>query len=162
METVVIAAGSNLGDRLNYLKKAGEFIESLGTGSIRKASVWESEPVGDARYTFYNTAALVQTPLEPLELLKKLKEFERKCGREENPRRWGPRVLDLDIIAFGNLVIDRETLIIPHPEYHRRLFVLYPMQEIISEWIDPATGKQLEELINEAPELEIKKTDLNW
>lgn len=162
METVVIAAGSNLGNRLHYLEKAGRFLEALSSGLIKKSSVWESEPVGNARYTFYNTAAVIQTSLEAVQLLKHLKEFERECGREKNPRRWGPRVLDLDIIGFGNLVIERESLIIPHPEYHRRLFVLYPMLEIIPEWVDPDTGKHLSKLIDEAPELEIKKTDLNW
>ena len=162
METVIIAAGSNLGDRSGYMKRAGKFLSGLSDGLVKKSSVWESEPVGPAEYTFLNSTALIETTRKPRELLRLLKEFEQKCGREKDPQRWGPRVLDLDIIVFGDLVIDRETLIIPHPEYHRRLFVLYPMMEIIPGWTDPVTRKGLGEMIGEAPAIEIKKTDLSW
>lgn len=162
METVVIAVGSNLGDRLDYLKQAGEFLSGLSEGIAKKSSIWESEPVGGAEYTFLNSTVLIETTREPGDLLKLLKKFEQECGREKVPQRWGPRVLDLDIIGFGDLVIDRETLIIPHPEYHRRLFVLCPMKEIIPGWTDPVTLKGLREMIGEAPAIEIKKTDLSW
>ncbi|PWN05836.1 2-amino-4-hydroxy-6-hydroxymethyldihydropteridine diphosphokinase [Rhodohalobacter mucosus] len=162
MDTVIIAAGSNLGDRHDYLKKAGKFLSELSEGIVKKSSIWESEPVGDAKYTFLNSAILIETTRKPDELLNLLKDFERKCGREKDPQRWGPRVLDLDIIGFGDLVIDRETLIIPHPEYHRRLFVLCPMMEIIPEWTDPRNQKGLREIVGKAPEIEIKKTDLRW
>ena len=162
MEKVVIAAGSNLGNRLNYLQLAGKFLFGFSEGVVRKSSIWESEPVGGAGYTFLNSAVLIETTRKPGTLLKDLKDFEQECGREKDPRRWSPRVLDLDIIGFGDLVIDRETLIIPHPEYHRRLFVLCPMIEIVPGWKDPQTHKGLREMIGEAPEIEIKKTDLSW
>lgn len=162
MEQVIIAAGSNLGDRAEYLRSASRFLESITEGELVKSSIWESEPVGGARYSFYNTAARIETTLEPQELLKQLKEFEQKCGREKNPERWGPRVLDLDIIQFGNLVIQDDNLIIPHSEYTKRLFVLLPMKEIAPEPFKPLGISSLDEAIRRAPTIEIRKTDIVW
>ena len=162
MEEVIIAVGSNLGDRLSNLQKAGNFLDSLSKETIEKSSIWESEPVGAAKYTFYNAAAKIKTDLSPLSLLHALKSFEQKCGREKNPDRWGPRILDLDIICYGNLVMDKESLIIPHPEYHERLFVLLPMQEIDKNRRDPVTNKRLDQMIGAAPLIDIKKTQMNW
>lgn len=162
MEEVIIAVGSNLGERLSNLQKAGSFLASLSKETIVKSSIWESEPVGAAKYTFYNAAAKIKTTLSPLSLLHALKSFEQECGREKNPDRWGPRILDLDIIYYGNLVIDKESLIIPHPEYHQRLFVLLPLQEIDEDRIDPVTNKRLGQMISAAPLIDIKKTEMNW
>ncbi|MDX1642239.1 MAG: 2-amino-4-hydroxy-6-hydroxymethyldihydropteridine diphosphokinase, partial [Balneolaceae bacterium] len=155
MEPVIIAVGSNMGDRLSYIQKAGEFLENLSEGEIKKSSIWESEPVGDAKYDFLNCAAKIETSLSPEDLLVHLKDFERSCGREANPVRWGPRVVDLDLIGYGDLVIQREGLIIPHPEYSNRLFVLLPLQEIDSEWRDPKSHKSVEQLTDEAPRMDI-------
>ena len=70
-----------MGDRLSYIQKTGEFLESLSEGEIQKSSIWESEPIGGARYTFLNCVAKIITSLEPEILLKKVKEFEQACGR---------------------------------------------------------------------------------
>ncbi len=162
MEKVVIAAGSNLGNRLEYLKKTGHFLEQLSGKKLKKASIWESEPVGGAKYTFLNTAALLYTDLSAVELLTELKNFELLSGREKNPERWGPRVIDLDIITFGDLVIEQESLIIPHPEYKNRLFVLNPMAELEKTWKDPITGLSIDELQKNAPQISINKTNYSW
>jgi 2-amino-4-hydroxy-6-hydroxymethyldihydropteridine diphosphokinase len=162
MEEVIVAVGSNLGDRQENLQKAGIFLEQLSEGSIQKSSIWQSEPVGAAKFTFYNSVAAIKTSLQPGELLQELKLFEQQCGREKNPERWGPRILDLDIISYGNLVIDNESLIIPHPEYHRRLFVLYPISEIAPGWIDPKSSKTVKQMIDSAPQIEINKTKISW
>ncbi len=162
MEKTVIAIGSNLGDRLAMVKKAGSFLERLSGKEIVKSSVWESEPVGGAKYTFYNAAAVIRTDLQPQELLNNLKDFEKDCGRENNYTRWSPRVLDLDIIGYGNLVIETDNLIIPHPEYKKRLFVLLPLKEVCRDWTDLSTGETLDSIINRAPEMEIEKTELEW
>lgn len=162
MEEVVIALGSNLGDRLGMLQKAGVFLEQLSESPIRKASVWQSDPVGAAKYPFYNSAIKLSTSLVPGELLRILKQFELDSGREKNPQKWGPRILDLDIIRYGNLVIEQDNLIIPHPEYKNRLFVLLPMAEIDPAWKDPGTNNTLPDLIKKAPDLHLFKTDLIW
>lgn len=162
MEEVIIAIGSNLGDRLKMIRNAGLFLNSLSDSVVEKASVWESEPVGGAKYAFLNTVAKITTRLTPIELLKKLKEFERLSGRDVNPTRWGPRILDMDIIRYGNRIYEDDSLIIPHPEYHNRLFVLLPMKEIDGSWIDPQFQLSVDELINKAPEMELQKTNDRW
>lgn len=162
MEQAVIAIGSNLGDRLGMIKKAGEFLEVLSRDRLIKSSVWESEPVGGAKYTFYNAAAIITTELKPNELLQKLKEFEVECGREKNHPRWSPRILDLDIITYGDLVIETDNLIIPHPEFKKRLFVLLPMKEICDNRIDLSTDESLDIIIEKAPEIDIQKLNMKW
>lgn len=144
------------------LRRAGAFLETLSETAVKKASIWESEPVGAAKYTFYNSAAQISTSLHPLQLLDRLKKFEEECGRDKNPERWAPRLLDMDIILFGNLVIQNDTLIIPHQEYKNRRFVLCPLQEINQELKDPQTNRAIAEMIERAPSLEIKKTKLTW
>jgi len=162
MEKAVIAIGSNLGDRLEMVRKAGAFLSHISGSKPIKSSIWESEPVGGAKYTFYNAAALISTELPPEELLRKLKNFEMASGREKDHARWSPRILDLDIITYGDLVIETDNLIIPHPEYKRRLFVLNPLKEIYSGWVDVTTRESLATIIKNAPDMEINKTDLEW
>lgn len=162
MEEIIIALGSNLGDRHKNLQKAGNFLNELSQEPILKSSIWESEPVGGAKFTFYNAAVIIKSNFSPVRLLEKLKLFEQACGREKKPKRWGPRVLDLDIICYGNLVIDNESLIIPHAEYHKRLFVLLPMNEVVSNWVDPKTSKTIKQMMASAPQIDIKKTKISW
>jgi len=162
MAKVIIAAGSNLGNRIDYIQKAGIFLTELSDVTAKKSSVWESEPVGNAEYNFLNSVSIIETELTPPKLLSDLKLFEHKLGREINPKKWGPRVLDLDIIAYNSLVIQMESLIIPHPEYHQRRFVLLPLQELSPGWIDPRTEMRIDALIEKAPDIEIYKTDQVW
>lgn len=162
MEPVIIAVGSNMGDRLSYIQRAGEFLEDISGGNIKKSSIWESEPIGGAEHDFLNCAARIETQMAPEKLLVRLKEFEQLSGREADPVRWGPRVIDLDLIGYGDLVIQQEDLIIPHPEYSNRLFVLLPLQEIDSEWRDPKSKVHVEKIIDYAPPMDIKKTGYDW
>jgi len=162
MAKVIIAAGSNLGNRIDYIQKAGTFLAELSDVTAEKSSVWESDPVGPAEYKFLNSVSIIETELTPPKLLSGLKLFEQKLGREINPRKWGPRVLDLDIIAYNSLVIQMESLIIPHPEYHLRRFVLLPLQELSPGWIDPRTEMPIRVMIDKAPEIEIYKTEQKW
>jgi 2-amino-4-hydroxy-6-hydroxymethyldihydropteridine diphosphokinase len=161
METVVVALGSNLGDRLHYIKQASLFLESLSESPAVKSSIWESEPVGPAKYPFYNSVIKITTSLQPIPLLKKLKTFETEIGRTSTVR-WGPRVIDLDIIRYGDLVIDTDSLIIPHPEYYKRRFVLHPMLEVDPYWTDPVLKQNVQQLTDAAPQMDIHKTDIQW
>lgn len=162
MEEAIIAIGSNLGDRHQMVVKAGEFLHSCSINNLEKSSIWESEPIGGAQFTFYNSVAKIKTSLTPHQLLNKLKQFEQDCGRDPNPTKWSPRVLDLDIICYGNLVMDDDNLIIPHPEYKNRLFVLYPIHEIDQTWRHPKTNELITDLIQKAPDMDITKKDLQW
>jgi 2-amino-4-hydroxy-6-hydroxymethyldihydropteridine diphosphokinase len=162
MAEVVIAIGSNLGDRLNFLRQTAEFLEKLSSSCIRKSSIWESEPVGPAEYQFYNAVAVITTGSSAAGLLDILKNFERQLGRESNPKKWAPRIIDLDIISYNSLVIQTDSLIIPHPEYQNRLFVLLPLQELFPDWSDFTSGKSIKQIIENAPDMMIRKTDLTW
>jgi 2-amino-4-hydroxy-6-hydroxymethyldihydropteridine diphosphokinase len=200
---VIVAVGSNLGDREAMLKRAGAFLESISVGPVTKSCIWETDPVGPSKYPFLNATARivwgngesdpadVSDPADALlALLHKLKSFELECGRPENPERWGPRVLDLDIIAAGSLSLEteqavddshrkdgskyesfasrytlrvqKENLIIPHPEYSKRWFVLAPLQEIEPNWKDPIHQTSIQEMLDVAEPLTIKKTTLIW
>ncbi len=163
MEEVTIALGSNLGDRLKVIREAAIFLENLSESKILKSSIWESEPVGGAKYPFLNCTARITTLLTPSVLLSTLKEYEIETGREKNPERWAPRILDLDIIRFGqNRILKSDDLEIPHPEFRKRLFVLLPMSETDPNWTDPVTGSGIEFLIDHAPKMDIHKTDHTW
>lgn len=136
------------------------------TVELRKSSIWESEPMGPALHPFLNAVAEVRMRLEDaaraVERLGELKAFERRCGREAVPPRWGPRVLDLDIIDIERLTVRSPILDVPHPEAHRRLFVLLPLREIRPEWVHPELGRTVDDLIGAAPSLGIRRTDLTW
>jgi len=162
MEQVIVAAGSNLGNRHDMLRQAGAFLDEISETPVLKSSIWESEPVGPSQYPFLNSVALLSTSETPHNLLKRLKDFERKSGRQNQHIKWGPRLLDLDIIAFDGLVIQTETLIIPHPEYTKRLFVLLPLRDIAPGWIDPVSKTPVKTLIETSPEMQIHKTNLTW
>lgn len=125
----VISLGSNLGDRAENLKgaisKLKEFISD-----VKVSNFYETVPVGGPEQPQYLNAVLVgDTQLDPHELLKKCNEIEKIFGRTREIY-WGPRTLDLDLISFGDFVINSETLILPHPLAHQRRFVLEPWFEI--------------------------------
>lgn len=162
MAETVIAIGTNLGNKPENLRRAISFFDNLDITILAKSSIYETEPVGSATETFLNAAVLIQTELEPQLLLKHLKAFEEKAGRDLNAPRWSNRILDYDIITYGSVVTNLETVSIPHPEYSKRHFVLYPLQDVLPDWKDPITGKGIPEMIEQAPEMGIFKTDLKW
>ncbi len=149
---VFLGLGSNLGDRLGYLLSAMDRISELG--EVRAIStVYESEPWGvEEQPPFLNCVLELWTDIPPEELLKMLKEIERAVGRRER-FRWGPREIDIDILLYGNEVIDSEELKIPHPHLEERDFVLVPLLEIDRKLRNPKNGRSLSESLNR---LEVK------
>ncbi|MGV8080770.1 MAG: 2-amino-4-hydroxy-6-hydroxymethyldihydropteridine diphosphokinase [Syntrophales bacterium] len=136
-----IGIGSNLDRPLERCREAvRRLAETDGIGFLRRASYYKSEPAGlSDQPWFVNTVAEVRTALPPRELLARLQEIEAAMGRTPGPR-WGPRRIDLDILFYGRDVVDEDGLVIPHPEMHRRRFVLVPLQEIAPWAIHPAFG----------------------
>lgn len=146
---VYIGLGSNLGYRKGNIRKAVSLLEGLGRIS-KISSIYETEPVGPVEQRwFLNAVVEIETDLEPRELLLRLKELERRIGRSEGGERWGPREIDLDILFYGDLVMEDEDLIIPHPRIGERRFVLEPLYEIAPDLIHPITGSTVSEMLKE-------------
>ena len=162
MAKIIIALGSNLNDPLNQLVRAKEFLTSLSDTPINYSSIYKSEPIGPSEADFLNAVISLQTKLLPEELFHLLKQQEKVQGRPSRYPKWIARTIDLDIISYDNLVLQTDTLIIPHKEYGQRLFVLLPLREVDSEWSDPITQQSIEDLIKKAPTMRITKTELSW
>ena len=143
---VYVGAGSNMGDRQAYLTQAQEALCADGwIRNFRAASVIETEPYGYLEQDkFLNTVFGFETLYEPEELLAKVQELEQNAHRERKIH-WGPRTLDLDILLFDDLVLEREDLIIPHPELTRRMFVLEPLCELNPYGVHPLYRKRFRE-----------------
>jgi 2-amino-4-hydroxy-6-hydroxymethyldihydropteridine diphosphokinase len=141
--TAAIALGSNVGDRHAHLDFA---VGRLGTllAHLKVSRYYETEPVGvvEPQPTFLNAAAVGDTTLTAHQLLDALLAIEDARGRER-PHPNAPRTLDLDLILFGDLMIDEPGLLVPHPRFRERRFVLEPLAEIAPDLRDPVTGQSI-------------------
>ena len=146
MTPVAIALGSNLGDRERLLRDAAASFASV-MQDVRLAPFIETAPVGvGVQPPFLNGALTARTPLPARELLDHLLATEAHFGRER-PYPGAARTLDLDLILYGEAVINEPpTLIVPHPRFRERGFVLEPLAAIAGEWIDPVTGHTIGQL----------------
>lgn len=162
MEATIIGLGANLGDMASSFRKARTFLEELSEKPPLFSPIYTSEPVGIADREFLNAAALIHTSLQPPELLARLKAFEKVLGRDLTKIRWSNRLIDLDIIVFGDRIYDDGGLKIPHPEYRNRLFVLYPLRDIHPGFTDPEDHTPIGKLIDAAPEISVSKSSVNW
>jgi 2-amino-4-hydroxy-6-hydroxymethyldihydropteridine diphosphokinase len=143
MTSVVIALGTNLGDRRRFLREA---VRRLGAAVrvVRLSPVFETEPVDAPPGSpwFCNMVLAGYTNVSAPELLEALQEIERAMGRRRREVN-GPRVIDLDLILFGATLLRTPRLTLPHPRYSQREFVLAPLRTLALPWVDPATGEPL-------------------
>jgi 2-amino-4-hydroxy-6-hydroxymethyldihydropteridine diphosphokinase len=141
----LIALGSNrrsrLGTPAQTLRAAAEAI-----GAARLSRLRQTPALGPAGRSFANAAALVRSDLNPPDLLTRLKQIEAEFGRRPG-RRWGPRVLDLDILLWSGGTWRGSGLSVPHPAFRSRAFVLEPLAELVPLWRDPATGLTVRQLL---------------
>ncbi len=152
---VFLALGSNLGERIANLR-AG--LEALApeVRVVHQSKIYETPPWGfEDQRAFLNMAVQVETDLDPDELLNFLKRIEVRLGREPS-FRWGPRLIDIDILFYDDLVRDSPQVSIPHPRLHERAFVLLPLAEIAPDLVHPVFKKRVLELLDEVDRTGIK------
>lgn len=136
-----IGIGSNMNDPYARCLEAIEYVKSIkGCVILRKSSFFKTEPVGllDQEW-FINAVIEIRTPLLVRELMQELQTIENLMGRQKAVK-WGPRIIDLDILLYGQEVIEDDDLMVPHPQLHKRRFVLEPLNEIAPYVIHPAFG----------------------
>ncbi|HLD65908.1 MAG TPA: 2-amino-4-hydroxy-6-hydroxymethyldihydropteridine diphosphokinase [Pseudomonas sp.] len=152
MERVYLGLGSNLAEPLAQLRAALAALAALPRSAlIAVSSFYASDPLGPADQPRYvNAVAALDTALAPLELLDALQAIELQQGRERKAERWGPRTLDLDILLFGERLLDEPRLRVPHYHLHARPFVLYPLAEIAPN-LRLADGRSLSDLLAACP-----------
>jgi len=143
----VIALGSNLGDREENLRRACSDI-GRRMGLVAVSSVYETEPMyREDQGPFLNCVLVVETDLRPGALLEWLKETERKMGRDQRAARNAPRVIDMDILFYGDEVVSGPSLQVPHPGIQERAFVLVPLNEVRPRLVHPVLKKSVAELL---------------
>lgn len=148
----LLSIGSNLGNKVDNLEVAIASLHNLHHSMIEVSSFYRT----DAMYLtdqpeFLNAAVLLDSTLKPAELLEHLQAIESEVGRERGAK-YGPRKLDIDIVGADDTVIDTETLQIPHPLMHERRFVLEPLSDLAPDWLHPARGLTVRQMLEQLPD----------
>lgn len=153
MKRAYIGVGSNMGDRAGNCLQAFQRLGRLpGTVLAGYSDLYLTQPQGrEEQEWFVNGVALLETSLPARELLDRLMDVEQAMGRVRKGR-WGPRVMDLDILLYSNRVIREPGLIVPHPRMHERRFVLVPMAQMAPDLAHPVLGLSMGELLGQLPE----------
>lgn len=153
MTTAHIGIGSNLGHKRARCREAIEHIERLPGCTVKKrSSFYRTDPVGVEGQDWYVNAVIgIETDLSPHALLEVLLAIESHMGRKRE-KKWEARIIDLDLILYGNEILEEGHLTVPHPLMHVRRFVLIPMAEIAPERVHPVLGKTMKELLKDLPE----------
>jgi 2-amino-4-hydroxy-6-hydroxymethyldihydropteridine diphosphokinase len=144
---IYLLLGTNLGDRLQNLLVARNLIEITAGKIITESSIYETAAWGETdQPKFLNQVVEIDSDLHPHELLQELMNIESAMGRIRE-RKWGPRLIDIDILLYGEMIIQSETLTIPHPAMHQRRFTLLPLAEIAKDLVHPLLQKSIEDLL---------------
>lgn len=150
MKTVYFSLGSNIGNREQNLRAAIEHLNTSGIRVLRISPVYETEPIDLAgQRWFLNLVAEAETDLFPFQLLARTQKIERALGRVRTVPK-GPRTIDIDILLYGNAVLNSQGLEIPHPRMSERRFVLVPLAEIAPDLRHPITRKTVREMLDAA------------
>jgi len=146
---LLIGFGSNLGERRTNICRAVKKLENTGPRLVRLSSLYETEPYGYTEQNwFMNCVGLYEYSGNPSILIHNTLKIEQEIGRSRT-RKWGPRIIDIDILVYGDLVIESEKLRIPHYDIRNRLFVLLPLLEILPEAVDPESGRPFSSFLPE-------------
>ena len=146
MTQTAIALGSNIGDRLGTIRQAVMLLEERSLRISASSDVFETPPWGmENQPRFLNACVLAETDILPRALLELLLNIESDLGRIRR-YKWGPREIDLDLLFYDDQVFNESGLVLPHPQMHRRAFVLVPLVQIAPDWRHPVLGKSIREL----------------
>ncbi len=163
MHSAYISVGSNLGDSLKNCKNGILALAESGQSTLKaQSSYYKTEPVDykDQEW-FINAVVLIGTTLDPYGLLNELNSIQLSAGRIKDAVRFGPRILDLDIIFYDDLIINSSDLIVPHPRMHKRRFVLKPICDINPELVHPILKKDMQSLLDSLTNSEQKVIRIN-
>ena len=154
---IFLSLGSNVGGRRIHLEAALRLLAERRALPVTCSPIYRTAPVGGPpQGDFLNLAVEVETDLGPEDLLEAMHEVERSRGRDRRrEQRWGPRPLDIDLLLFGERVVARDNLSVPHPRLHLRRFVLVPLADLAPAAIHPATGRTIQELLEGCPDRSI-------
>lgn len=155
--TAVLSLGSNLGDRLLALNRAGELLQRTGGLIITSASsIYETPPlgVGPENGPFLNQILIARTQLSPAKVLANCRQVEEELGRRRE-RCGQPRTIDIDLITCGNHIVHDDNLQLPHPRYRERRFVLVPLEEAWPDFHDPHDGSAVDQLLEQCPDTSV-------
>ena len=154
IHTAIISIGSNIGDKLANCKRAISALGSHeGTRAISCSPFYRTAPVDYLDQDWFVNAALrLETILAPKDLLAALQLIQHQAGRLKDPIRFGPRIIDLDIIFYDALIINTPELVIPHPRMHKRRFVLQPICDIDPAFVHPVLQKKIQTLLGQLPD----------
>lgn len=155
MKKIYLGLGSNLGDRGANVQSALEQLERWGVKVVRSSSLYETEPFGNTDQDwFLNMVAQCETEKSPEDVLFAIAAIEKALKRERK-EKWGPRTIDIDILMYGEQVVDKKGLKVPHPGMAERKFVLLPFSEVDGDVVHPVLKKSVRQLLNECTDQSI-------
>ena len=148
-ENVVLLLGTNIGDKLEHLERARLELTSEIGEIVAESAIYQTEPWGlKEQETFLNQVVMIETLLRPMRIIENIWSIEKRMGRHKI-EHWGPRIIDIDILFYGDLVFEADELKIPHPMLHKRKFTLVPLVEILPKIVHPLLGKSMRQLLDD-------------
>lgn len=159
MSKLYLLLGGNLGDKRKIFSEAIDLLSDRIGQITSQSSIYETEPWGfESKDLFWNQVLLISTTLSPEEVLRQTQQIELELGRIRKANQYDSRIIDIDILFYGDLIMNQENLTIPHPKIQERKFALAPINEIAPDFIHPVFQKNIQQMLAECTDqLQVKK-----